>query len=326
MSPDIRACRGFPGGRRRIDSPRQRGRFDLPAVPIGIVTAAFAFLGIAVAAEAQEEREPAAFPTTEFADGSKSAAVSQGDLTAGIGFVRRPDIDPHDEIPLLTVIVGGKPMLEAAGVASGFDFPTAEASIARMDPATARPQVYFTSYSGGAHCCSTLIVATEHGGKWVAVPVGEFDGDGNYLDDINGDGLAEIVLVDNRFLYKFDCYACSAAPLMILSVRDGALVDLSTDPAFQPAHRDWLKQLEEDVDPEERWTSPGFLAGWVASKIRVGEGDDAWRELNARWNAAGDPGEQVCKAGGDPEDCAKGDLAVMKFPDRLKLFLDQSGY
>src|SRR5690606_22187736 len=155
---------------------------------------------------------------------------------------------------------GGRRVIEVPGVASGFDFPAADASIAEIDPGNGRPEVYFTSYSGGAHCCSTVIVATDTPRGWVAVPVGEFDGDGDYLDDLNGDGVAEVATVDNRFLYTFDCYACSAAPLVIYGVRDGRLVDLSGDRRFLAAHRDWLRQLEEGVDPADRWTSPGFLA------------------------------------------------------------------
>jgi hypothetical protein len=224
------------------------------------------------------------------------------------------------------VTVGGKQVLSTPGVASGFDFAAAEASIAEIDPGNSLPEVYFTSYSGGAHCCNNVIVAEQQGDHWVTVPIGEFDGDGNYLDDIDNDGLAEIVTVDNRFLYQFDCYACSAAPLVVTTVRAGKAVDVTTDPRYLQAHRDWLKQLEENVDPGERWTSMGFLAGWVASKIRVGEGADAWKALNDHWNKAKDPGEQVCLTGGDLDACARKNRVRLKFPERLKLFLDHNGY
>jgi hypothetical protein len=132
--------------------------------------------------------------------------------------------------------------------------------------------------------------------------------------------------VDNRFLYKFDCYACSAAPLTIYTVRAGVLIDVSTDPRFIPAHRDWLSQIDDTVDAKARWQSPGFLAGWMATKVRLGEGAAAWKELTAHWNLAKDQGEEVCPDGADPDKCARKLRKVMKFPDRLKLFLDQNGY
>jgi hypothetical protein len=289
------------------------------------LTLAAAGLARGAAAQTDEEQQPT-YPTTAFAEGAKSAAVTAGDVTATVTMARRPDVDPTNEVPVLTVTVGGKAVLEAVGVASGLEFPAAEASIAEIDPDNHHPEVYFTSYSGGAHCCNTVIVAEEQGDHWVSVPIGEFDGDGEYLNDLDGDGLADISTVDNRFLYQFDCYACSAAPLIIMTVRNGAMVDVTTEPRYLPAHRDWLKQIEDNVDPAERWTSPGYLAGWVAEKIRIGEGPDSLKELTAHWNLAKDEAQEVCLTGGEPEDCPKKQRATLKFPDRLKLFLDQKGY
>ncbi|MCB1495066.1 MAG: hypothetical protein KDJ86_04715 [Bauldia sp.] len=281
-------------------------------------------LGMATGAAAQSDY--AEYPTTEFADGADTASVTVGPVTATITLERRPRVDPDFDTPVLTVSVDGREALEVVGVASGFDFPATEASIADIDPGNGTPEVLFASYSGGAHCCTQVIVASEVDGRWVAIPIGEFDGEGGYLQDANGDGVAEIVTYDNRFLYEFGCYACSAAPLMIIGVRDGRAFDFSAEPAFRAAHRDWLRQLEEGVDAADRWTSPGFLAGWVAAKIRAGEGDDAWRQLNANWDLASDQGEEVCLKPMDIEDCPKPSRVVLSFPERLKLFLKRTRY
>ena len=291
-----------------------------------LAAALCASLLAAPAAVAQTDDAKTQFPTTEFAEGANSASVSAGGVTAGVSMVRRPDLDPDEEVPLLSVFVDGQRVLEAAGVASGFDFPAAEASIAEIDPENRHPEVYFTSYSGGAHCCSTIMIAEELGGRWVVVPIGEFDGDGNYLADLNGDGVAEIATVDNRFLYQFDCYACSAAPLVITSVRGGKAFDVSTEPRFLQAHKEWLSQIEDAVDPGPRGPKPRDRAGWVATKARLGEGEAALGEVEAHWDAANDPGEEVCLTRGEPEDCARRNRAVLKFPDRLRLFLTQTGY
>jgi len=266
------------------------------------------------------------FPTTVFAEGETNAAVTVGDVTATVSQTLRPDIDPNLAVPILEVAVKGEKVLEVPGVASGMDFVAAEASIAEIDPNNDLPEVYFTSYSGGAHCCNMVIVASLVDGAWTSVNVGEFDGDGNYLDDLDDDGVAEIVTVDNRFLYTFDCYACSAAPLTMTTVRHGEVVDISTEPRFLPAHRDWLAEIETHTDDATRWQSRGYLAGWMAAKIRVGEGDEAWRQLSANWNAADDPGEEVCVTGEELEDCPRQSRATLKFPARLKLFLEQTGY
>ena len=286
-----------------------------------------AFLPLAFAAGAAfAETEGPRFPTTEFEEGAKGASVAVGDVTARISMVSRPKVDPDFEVPVLTVLVGDNRVLEVVGTASGFDFPTTAASIAEIDPNNVRPEVYFTSYSGGAHCCTEAIVATQVGQKWVAVPVGAFDGDGDFLEDLDGDGLAEIVTVDNRFLYEFDCYACSAAPLQVLTVRRGKVVDASAEMQFLPAHREWLRRMETNVDDRNRWTSRGYLAGWVGASARVGKGGAAWDQLNAKWDHASDEGEEVCLTGGSVEDCPRRQRKLIKFPERLKLFLEQNGY
>jgi hypothetical protein len=254
-----------------------------------------------------------------------SASVSVGDVTATVTLT--PPSDPaFGYLPVLAVSVDGVKTAEAVGAESDFEVPAAEASIAEIDPDNDFPEVYFASYSGGAHCCTTVIVATQTGDGWSVTPIGDFDGDGDYLNDVDGDGLAEIVTVDNRFLYRFDSYAASAAPLVVFTVRAGEVVDATAETRYLPAQRDWLRQLEAAVQPEDRWTSRGFLAGWLAQRIRIGEGAAAWEEINANWDFAADEGEEACLTGGEPEDCAADELETLKFPERLRLFLTQNGY
>ena len=219
-----------------------------PVAPI--LLAALLALGIA---PARAQTDAARFPTTVFEEGASGATVTVGDVTANIEMQRRPKVDPDLDVPVLTVSVGGREVLEAVGIASGFSFPTTEASIADIDPNNTRPEVYFTSYSGGAHCCTQVIVATQVGPEWTAVEVGFFDGDGQFLRDLDGDGHAEIAMPDNRFLYQFDGYATSFAPLQILTVRRGKVVDASTEIQFLPAHREWLADMEDWSRPD-RWT------------------------------------------------------------------------
>jgi hypothetical protein len=293
-----------------------------------IVVRAAATVLLAVSAAAAEDAEDDApdFPTTVFEDGALSAEVSAGDLTARITIEKLPEEDPALDFPVLHVLVRGAEMLRITGAGADLDFPATEASIAEMDPANDTPEVYFTSYSGGAHCCSRVFVATKVGEAWKAVEIGEFDSDGDYLEDADGDGRAEIVVVDNRFLYRFDCYSCSAAPLTIVGIDKGAAVDLSADPRFRETHRRWLEELEDGTDPVERWKSPGFLAGWVATRVRLGEGAAAWRELLENWDLTSDRGAPACLTGAEMDRCPRKSRKVLKFPDRLKIFLDANGY
>lgn len=288
--------------------------------------AAVAVLAVSPAVAQEADEDLPEFPTTSFEDGALSAEISVGEITARVTIEKMPEDDPDLNFPVLHVLVDDREVLRAIGAGADLDEPSAEASIAEMDSSNDTPEVYFTSYSGGAHCCSRTIVATKTGLGWKAVNVGEFDSDGGYIEDADGDGRAEIVLADNRFLYRFDCYSCSAAPLMVLSVENGAVVDRSSDPRFREVHEQWLQELEDGSDAIRRWRSPGFLAGWVATRIRLGEGKEAWQELIDRWDSASDEGALACTNGADLQKCARRDRKVLKFPDRLKLFLSANGY
>jgi hypothetical protein len=305
---------------RSVISLGRTGLFGL------VMTAAMAgSIGFSVA---QEEPDEAAnpYPTTEFAEGATEATVTDSGISVRVFEERRPDVDPDDDVPVFQITVDGKMVLEHVGSASGMSVPGMSASIVEIDPTNDMKEVYLSNYTGGAHCCSEVVIAEKTPSGWVAVEVGAFDGDGDFLQDLTGDGAAEIVTVDNKFLYTFDCYACSAAPLVIRTVRDGKVVDITTEPRFAKAHREWLKQLEDGADPVERWKSPGFLAGWVAQSIRAGEGPQAFEAVTKKWDLKTDEGEETCLAGGDVDSCPKDQLKVLKFPDRLKLFLDQNGY
>jgi hypothetical protein len=222
---------------------------------------------------------------------------------------------------MLTVTVGGKQVIQAPGVAGEIDDPPAEASIAEMDKSNALPEVYFVS-----GCCNTVIVAEQVGTTWETIPIGDFGDNTATLEDLDGDGVAEIATVDINFINRFDCTACSAAPRAIYTVRDGNVVNLTKDTRFLAAHRAWLKELEDSIEPDAKWTSPGFLAGWLGEKILLGEGADAWQQINAHWDATKDEGEEVCPNGDDPDTCDKKDRKVLKFPERLRLFLTANGY
>ncbi len=290
-----------------------------------LVLAAPLLVSAPVSAE-EDRAPPPAFPTTDFAEGAREASVSEGGLTARLFYERRPKIDRDLDVPVLQVTAGTRLLLDIAGAASGMDVPAASASIAEIDPYRLGKEVYFSSYSGGAHCCTRVIVAEDGPKGWTGIEIGSFDGDGDYLEDLDHDGVAEIVTTDGAFLYAFDCYACSAAPLVIRAVRDGKVIDVSAEPRFLKNHRDWLAELEINAEPETRWSSPGFLAGWVAQSVRAGQGPAAFKALLENWDFAADAGEMTCLSGDDIDACPKRDLKLLKFPDRLKLFLGRHGY
>lgn len=202
-----------------------------------------------------------------------------------------------------------------------------------MDPNNPHPEIVFSSYTGGAHCCSDtrIITSSKNGTKWQEIEVGSFDGaplaardvdsDGRF--EVDSDGRFEMVVRDNRFLYAFGCYACSAAPLQILQLRGRSINNVSADKAFVEAHRTSLAGMIKsysDGNPE----SNGFLAGYVGQKIRLGEGAEAF--ARKYYDKTTDWGLESCSVALDANSNCPGEVLRLSFPDALKRFLDEAGY
>ncbi len=125
---------------------------------------------------------------------------------------------------------------------------------------------------------------------------------------------------DNAFLYAFACYACSQAPLQILALKDGRIVDVSKEPRFKPAHEAWLKNMIVSVPDQD---VNGFLAGYVAQKIRLGEGREAWELMLKYYDRNADWGLDVCSV--EPDACP-GETEKLTFPEALERMLKKNGY
>ena len=278
-------------------------------------------LSLAVAAGPARAAEAA---RAELSDSLPAAEISENGVTARIAMVASTE-SPSMSAPMLEVVVDGATVLRIEGVASGWDTPQGTIEIVEIDPANDTPEVVFTSFSGGAHCCTQVHVASAgKDGKWADVDVGFFDGEGGSFVDLDGDGEAEFRTYDNAFLYAFDCYACSSAPLSLFAVTGGKVVDVSRKPAFEQAHRAWLADMERRLPEATRDFSPGFFTGWIAEKAILGEGYEAWETMMKAYRGYADEGFESC-----PEtrpDCEENEKRTLAYPDALKVFLKQQGY
>ena len=206
---------------------------------------------------------------------------------------------------------------------SGFN-----AYLVRLDPSTPFPQVVATRYTGGAHCCTNTTIATElANSEWTLVRGQELDGGGYSFRDIDGDGIAELLAVDNTFLYAFNSYAGSFAPEKIYRLSGVQLVDVTTDPPFHRRLVQDLAGLEflARQDPS-LWHANGFLAAWVASKARLGQVSDAWDKMIPLYDHSSDFGEMICTSGGPFDKCPSADVRALPFPLSLARHLAKNGY
>lgn len=267
---------------------------------------------------------PAAAQTRAEIDTSvERAGVSVGDVEVRL-FSEPDPSDATMRVPHAEIRESGAVVLKASEPDAMGEKPYAAARFAEIDPGNATIEVVLTTYSGGAHCCSTVKVATKTADGWKLVSVGTFDGSGDYLEDADADGQFEVVTVDNRFLYAFDCYACSYAPLQMFEIKDGVMRDASRDPRFVDRHKSWLEEMRRQAKEQEAENSAGFLAGEVAIRLMAGEGQAAIRDFDKRVKAA--KVEPVLNCPDNAADCADDQRTSTPFSVAVKQFLKANGY
>ncbi len=257
----------------------------------------------------------------------KPARLSVADLEVEVAMTKQGD----DLLPTLAKgSEKGKPAFSFTVEAAGdyVDY-SATATLARLDPQSPTPQLLFTRYTGGAHCCTQTWIATKSSGAggWSLIEGQLLDGGGYWLEDVDGDGAQELVSVDNSFLYAFDSYAGSYAPLRFSRLVGGKLEDVTNLPALQPRLRQDLAgmQFQAKIEPSS-WKSNGFLAAWVANKMRLGEGEDAWLTMLENYDKKSDFGPQKCLTGQEVEKCPAESLQTIPFPTALADFLRDKDY
>lgn len=151
------------------------------------------------------------------------------------------------------------------------------------------PAVFFTSFTGGAHCCTAAYAAIAWGKVVNAIDLGSYDGEGPRLKDVDNDGNFELVSVDQRFLYAFGSYVDSFPPTQIFRVKRNEKIDATRDAAFQPLLRTEFVRLLNQMQNSSSDPTPGMAAGIAASGSLVGLYQAAkWQVPDAVRNALDD--------------------------------------
>ena len=193
--------------------------------------------------------------------------------------------------------------------------------VLNLDPKHARKDFLVSWFTGGAHCCAQIKVASLVGEDWKIIDLGMWDGGRleNRPIDLNGDGVPDFVFRDNNFLYAFGSYAESAAPSLILNIENGARINRSDNPGFVSLFREEMAENE----PECRKGSNPACAAFVAAAARAGEFERAWRVMLAHHNRKPDWDITIC--GGPSDGCDK-EKTTRSLPEALPTFLRRTGY
>ena len=191
-------------------------------------------------------------------------------------------------------------------------------SLVEMDPANNTPEFFISRFSGGAHCCAQIHILDLVAGQWRIVDGGSWNGDDIIPEDADGDGEQEVVHGDDRFLYRYSCYACAAPPMRVFKLIQGALADVTLSPLYRPRDERDLPNFQQGCASHDN----GACASYVAAASRLGHRDEAWRFMLDHYDRKSDWGLKDCALHDDKGNCLA-DIQYKSYPDALAGFLQQ---
>ena len=232
-----------------------------------------------------------------------------------------------DYLPMLTVLAG-RQVIKVEG--KGNIYRSSMVQIAEMDKSNPFPEVIFSSYTGGTHCCTVVKIITSNsdGSNWKIVDVGRFDGTLFEVKDPDGSGLYYYITDDDRFKYKFSSYAGSYPPMRVWQLNGLEIKDVSKESRFYPLHRQTLQRMWRSIDATTKESEiNGILAGYVATKAILNETISGWELMLTRYDSNRKDGLEECKAGYDDQNkCNDNLIKYFSFPEALRAFLITTGY
>jgi clan AA aspartic protease (TIGR02281 family) len=255
-----------------------------------------------------------------FKDASRSAAGGGIEI----------EISPLEAHDVLIIRVAGHQVYEFP-FDDHSETTSASAQIAKLDPSSPLPQLIASYFTGGAHCCTEMTVLTFTDNAWRQVKIGEFDGDGPQVEDLNGDGRLELVGKDDSFDYAFAPYADSYAPPTIFRLDGAGIKDVTHSPEFRRPIEQMLL-ANQDLATPDSWHDNGFLGGWVAHKALIGEGVQAWQQMLQNYNRDPNSGFEgfamsVCAiTPPNNQACPEAYNRHLDFPTALTMKLKDRGY
>ena len=230
---------------------------------------------------------------------------------------------------MMTIAVGWAKVMQLDG-AVGVSFAPVDFGVARLDASAGGPGVLFTTFTGGAHCCVRVEAAEPLGGAWRRVWVGEFDTDApGRLSDLDGDGVADIVMIDDAFDYAFASFAGSRRPPAIFNLRNGVAWNVSAEPKYRKLFAGDLKDAQAGCTQPAHADDEvnGVCAAFVADAARLGRLDWAWPLMLAHYNRKSKDWPDGCKVEPVKGQCPKAQvIAYPDYPTALKAFLRKQGY
>ncbi|MEO5938595.1 MAG: hypothetical protein ABIQ43_06245 [Sphingomonas sp.] len=267
----------------------------------------------AAAAPAPRTIAPATFVEWKAENGPRS--FRSGDVTVRVAVSGKDGDSP----PAMTISAPGVPALRIVNDDSIAHYASTIAigPLVRGQPSS----VVVQTYTGGAHCCMHVAVALRSGKTFRLIDLGEWDGNGvAWPKDVSGDGIADFQFVDNAFLYAFGSYADSWPPPLIMTIRAGKAVNVSTEPAYRPLFEANMARAGKACFAADANFAGGPCAGFLAAAARLGEFEAAWAKV-ARTTIPAQAGfPDNCQEQPPPNPCYR------DFATGVRAFLHKQGY
>jgi hypothetical protein len=191
-------------------------------------------------------------------------------------------------------------------------------SMVEMDAGNTTPEFFISRFSGGAHCCAQVQILDVVQGQWHVVDGGSWDGSEVIPQDADGDGEQEIVQGDDRFLYRYSCYACAAPPLRVFKLVAGTLADVTLSPLYRSLDEKGLPNFQQGCANHDN----GACASYVVVMSRLGRHDEGWRYMLDHYDRKSDWGLKDCTLTDAKGGCLA-EVQYKSYPDALEAFLQQ---
>jgi len=194
----------------------------------------------------------------------------------------------------------------------------------QLDTNSPAHQILFSTFSGGAHCCTTLTILNHEESGWTETQAGSWDGGTPELpSDLDGDGRLEFVVRDQAFLYAFAPYAMSWAPPVVLSWDGDRVRDVSSERRYRTVYEAELSRVRDACGEYAN----GACAAYVATAARLGSLDEAWSVMLRSYDQQdGWATPTACRVRTSTACPTGAEVRFQTYPEALQWFLGEHGY
>lgn len=146
------------------------------------------------------------------------------------------------------------------------------------------PELVLELYSGGASCCVSYVVKSL-GAEAVNIPLPLSSPAGASFEDLDGDGVLEIVGADDSFRCVLCCCADSPEPIVVLKYRSGQGYVAATPDfpqvydALLPEYRARAESRPDVPSEDEGATRRCSILPLVLAYLYAGRANEAWETL-----------------------------------------------